>query len=87
MPRDLPRRVANITREISISAYRRHTDDADQAEELAKHWIRPKVGTNYLDDAEDLAGKLIRYWRRKKITEPTAVYQPGEPGFVPDGEL
>lgn len=87
MPTRLPRRVANITREISLSAYSRHADDHDQAEELAKHWLRPKVGTNYLDDAEDLSGKLIRYWARRKIAEPAAIFSPGEPGFIPDAEL
>lgn len=87
MPIRLPRRVANITREISLSAYSRYASDPYQAEEWAKHWLRPKVGTNYLDDAEDLSGKLIRYWARRKIAEPAEIYSPGEPGFIPDGEL
>lgn len=87
MPKNLPRRVANTVREISISAFRRNPSDVDQAEEWAKHWIRPKVGTVYLDDAEDLSGKLIRYWSKKKVSEPSAVYQPGEPGFIPDESL
>lgn len=83
--RKLPRRHRNTTRtatrEVFFELFRPGEPfDFGRAELLLRDRLRSVIGMILLSVALKLAIELIKYWLANRISEPSAIYELGEPG-------
>jgi hypothetical protein len=81
----LPRRQRNSARSIARDLlFELQCDgqpfDLDRAEELARERCRSVIGSILIAVAVRLIIELIKYWLANRISEPSAIYELGEPG-------
>jgi hypothetical protein len=76
----------NQVRTIARNSWIASGGDKDKAIALAKQQVGSVILSAILIGvAIQLIVKLIEYWWNNRISEPQAIYMPGEPGFE-DGE-
>lgn len=77
---ELSRRQKNIVRNVARQVFREYPNDQAKAEVLIEERLQRELGSVFVTIAIKLAIELIIYWLKKRVTEPSAVFQAGEPG-------
>jgi len=69
----------NIVRMAARSGWMRHTE-SEHAKDSAIKQIEREIGSQWQDEARQLASDLIDHWNKCGILEPPSIYAVGEPG-------
>ena len=83
MPRfknPIPQSQKNIVRQVARRAWRDTNGDHATAIILFDNLLRREIGAAWLPEGHELGHELIDHWAAEGISEPSAVYQRGEPG-------
>jgi hypothetical protein len=84
---ELSRRQKNIARTVAKEAFVEAGGDRSEAERIVRERMQRKMGSVFVAIAIKLAIELILYWLRNRTTEPSAVFQAGEPGADCDEDV
>jgi hypothetical protein len=81
-----PRSIKNRARTFTANAWVKSGNDPEKARAIVRDGARAEFGSIWVTIAVAIAFQLIKWWWENRVTEPSAVFAPGEPYAPKDDE-